>query len=553
MPTTEAGQAIERLSADQVDDLLVCLVRIPVLYLEAASVLREEHFSGMDETANRIIWRQLVKLHKAHGSIPSRFILESSVNAEIASLPEDIRDRAYSRSDSLLDIAYAVSDEEAASDELYRFSSELLLKFLRERDVIDRLREWIDGLNGKTPVSMGDAVRVLQDRVVAVESVASDPFEDMLLTRPVDNAFHVEPCGVSFLDSAMGGGLLLRECFGVLGAQGSGKTMLGTQVSVQMVCSQYAKSLEQPGYEPGHVYFISYEQPRYQISMRAVSVAARIPLYRLRQAGYGQKNWIDNLSTPGHLLDYERSLEVIGGMAMSERERYENYIPCISKYWHVAGFSGTKADGPVPSGNGMVEEIAAVLEKRQRLDRHKVVLVVVDYALLACRRHIISRGLDPNKELRHYLGVFGNSCKSLLAENFGCSVMVLSQLSGEANSRSPTARVTLADGAECKTFSENLAYNFALGTKQHDNGCVMFHSTKTRHGGDDESHYILRFNELGHLVDVSKEFDFDSGKFVPKSFTARVPPPVALPSREKSLTSSLAATRDILKPGRGMR
>jgi hypothetical protein len=111
-----------------------------------------------------------------------------------------------------------------------------------------------------------------------------------------------------------------------------------------------------------------------------------------------------------------------------------------------------------------------------------------------------------DKKLRHLTGDFGDECRRLIADRFGCQVWVLNQLSGQANKKGPGARFTHADSAEATNFAENLWYCFWLGNKDRRNNTLAFGCSKTRRSEGVEDSVLELRGEYARFVSANDRF-----------------------------------------------
>ena len=183
---------------------------------------------------------------------------------------------------------------------------------------------------------------------------------------------------------------------------------------------------------------------------------------------------------------------------LGELERYQAMIPQINRLWHVVDFRGSREH---PScGSGLIDEVCIHLERERRLG-HRIGTVYLDYALMACRRFCRARSLDEDRWLRRVIGRFVDEALRTVAAHFGCSVWILSQLSGEANKKSSQSVQHYADHAEAKNFAENLDYCFCIGNKDRNN-CLKFVAGKTRRSPGQRQPSVLQLTDTSQLISL---------------------------------------------------
>jgi hypothetical protein len=169
----------------------------------------------------------------------------------------------------------------------------------------------------------------------------------------------------------------------------------------------------------------------------------------------------------------------------------------IAQNLWLCDFSGPD-DNP-QRGTGYVHEIAAALEQ-ERQNGREIGSVYIDYAGIACRRHISVLPRPRQDEMRHLVGEFGNWCRLLIAQPMSARVYVMHQLNSQANSRGFATRQHYSDAAEGRNFAENLHFCATLGTRDREFNCVQFDCSKARRSALLPTPPLLRmYGELGRF------------------------------------------------------
>lgn len=343
----------------------------------------------------------------------------------------------------------------------------------------------------RLPEILDDAIREVQG-YVARQTELTDIFQQF---ESSSGAANVIPCGLSFVDELIGGGIGEKEVAVLLGATGSGKTTL----SVQMLCSAARYHYYQQ--QPKKMVIFSYEDNARRIINRAIAYSAQIPLKRLRSL-----TSLSQLSDAHNPQPYELA-EFTGENAslIGEKERLEA-VQCWLQNFCVADFSTSSSNRT--AGCQGVPEIVSYLENLNS----PIGLVVVDWAGIMVRRYLEANGKERDIQAASIrrLQALCDDLYRHVASRFNCGVVLVHQLSGEANKRPPTAMFTHADAEGCRTIAVTAWHAFVLGTKDAQTNVIAFRCTKTR---SDKSHdYRLLYldGEYARLVDRTRDFFIDS-------------------------------------------
>jgi hypothetical protein len=359
--------------------------------------------------------------------------------------------------------------------------------------------------------------------------------------------------GVEFLDKMLGGGQADGEVYGILGAYGSGKTVLGVQIATQTAVAQVMQknllAMQGKTYEPRHSYLFHYEAGEEEIRVRSWSHLCSIPWTELQEFDMSKLSSTAKGPKPYESDRFKEKIE--SGTFLGEQERlkglslYENYI-------HLVDMSGPP-DSP-KRGTGYVQEIAQILATWTK--GQSIGVVVIDYAGLCSRRYMNANNL-PHDRLRHLVGNFGDECRRLIASPFSCPVWVMHQLAAAQNKRSPSSKQHHSDAAEAKNFAENLWFSFQMGVPEDVSRCLSMTCTKARRAGIPTPAVLRIDGAFSTMVDASKDFFFDElqGKFVSvteaSSFmaqTSKVMATIAVDQNTKKVVQSEEDIDPVLGP-----
>jgi hypothetical protein len=477
-----------RMNPTELEDLLVYIIRESTIYSQARMHIQPDDWDPHSERHYRILIDCLFKLgdSKLYKIGDIHYV---AVHNAIRNVMDDdpmLRDAPHLINDivgrpidadpynGLLYHAYKVVDQ---ADLNRAYGLTLLKRFLRERQVLDKVRQKIDGAGGRNVIGFGSFLRNITIKDRAVEAIGSDPFHDMLPDNWAPTTIEMTPIGIPWADDLMGG-QAPGDVNGILGPFGGGKTMLAIQGAVTRakLCTAWHESGE-PGHERlRRVIYASYEEDVERDSRpRALAFAALIKKDRLESLRHPEQQ----LSRKGNLLEYEEDMYAemkITDPALMDGE-YERLMKAKAQVGKSLKMMDMKNAG---RGSGWIPELVSYIEQGQQEHDWLIDTVIIDYTKLMCRRHLKALDKDPDRHLRHLINETPMAAKIELAERFGCTVWLLQQLSGEANTRSPTAPLNHAHAGEARDFAENLVNCLVLGVKDGETGCCRVFYTKGR-------------------------------------------------------------------------
>jgi hypothetical protein len=307
------------------------------------------------------------------------------------------------------------------------------------------------------------------------------------------------------------GGQVIGDVNGLIGTYGGGKTTALTQLVV-MTGRYFLTQAESSGKKPKLAVLITYEEPEDRIRPRCLACAARISKTRMEEL-----EDLGQLSRKGKLRDYE--------LAMYRNDGKENYQELPGEYER---YLAAKADLNLSMrimdmrsgrrGAGWIDELAAFLRRYQ--DQHDVEfgMIAIDYVNAMCRRHIKGIGKDVDRYLRHYAHETPLEAEEKLATPFQCPVWLAQQFNSEANKRSPTAKMSIADASEANTFGENLVFCVAFGTLDPKTSALQVHYVKSRRRGVQGRTGIVKLEgDMGRIVSADHLYVVENDQIISKS------------------------------------
>jgi hypothetical protein len=500
-----------RVSNRRKEVMLAGLLRKLPLFLEARRALEAKHFGDTGDEALARIWGAALQHYERYQALPGHAELLGALADTVTQDPMGVCFQP--EIESLLQWAFTELAPEAPNDGYVR---QALRDFLQEQTVFNPLRQLLDAVNGDLPANLGEVLHQYtqqSDRLTGLSTsrVFSAACEEEEVGLP-----ELIPTGIPFLDRTMEGGWAAGECYGLLGCIGSGKTTLMSMIGAEGA-RVLANRARQRNEKPRFVYHVTYEASRHEIRQLVISYLARIRRDRCRQKGFREQ--LSTAARPESLQKYELQISRRSERTMGELERLEEAEQALAN-WRCLDMRAEPGNPQV--GTGGVAEIQAILVNHlQEHPDEPPALILIDYAVEACRRFVAAKGWDPSNALRHVLSSYVSEVKNQLAEYFGCGVWIANQLKASANAKSPGAPQSFADSMEAKNFPEGLVFTFQLGTKHKQESVCRMDVGKTRRGAGTEEYSLLRFNsDWAALELVDAQFTIDNGRIADRSAIA---------------------------------
>lgn len=496
MAFAEPQEKLPRLGPLQRKNVLRHVLSFQPLYDRAYTDLKDSYFDQPGDSCLWHIWRAVKYIVKSHfnNKLPSPDILWALIPGQIEAsvLAGEVDLSVEDEVDIVADngiLHYLFADNHGLD---YRAGEILYAQLLKEKLVYDQIVSMAAQCNDVVPVDIHKQIERIQVNDRFVRSMQSSSARSAAPEEIEDEGIGKETTGLTFLDDMMNGGDAPLEVYGIMGAYGSGKTTIAVQACVQKAL--YFQSEAAPNKAPRSCHLFFYEASYNEIVRRVWSHAAQIDRSTIER--FNGKNW-EILSTQGKLAPYEytRFAKQIGDMGvesvLGEYERFLLAKERINKNVVLHDFSGMSSKNSAQTyGQGYVDEIAASLHRYREETGMEIGAVYIDYVLIACRRYSDFKNFREER-LRHLITNFPGECLRQISGPFNCRVYMMHQLTGAANARNFNATFTNADSGESKQFPENLMFNFVLGPRDKETGCIKLHLTKHRRGPDKQPVLLL--------------------------------------------------------------
>lgn len=320
--------------------------------------------------------------------------------------------------------------------------------------------------------------------------------EDIRELFPVQG-FH--STGISFFDEMMSGGCCDKETYVLLGPTGGKKSLLSLQL-----CTARGELAYYNNYDEINVYF-SYELPKNDIILRAISQAAKIPPFRLREIGLSDgKPSTEPQPYEEELFRYSSTDYIC------EADRFDLARTFLQRHCRFVDYSGNIVNGK-SYGSGGLQEVSNYLKLLEDKTGSRIRFVVLDWAGAAVRREL--EGLNRNEPKNIINGLYGYVQRAfeLIAGPHECSVWVVHQLSGNALSKSSKALKAIhhSEAQWCHSFADYAWYAFVLSMEDKEYRIQVLNCSKSRRS-DSVKPKLVQLTPFLTLKDVTSLFCFDA-------------------------------------------
>lgn len=515
-----------RLSRSDVTDMVAHFIWVPGLYRTYCNDIKEEHFMQIplhpdeDETCLLYIWGGLKKYYEAQGTkeVPDKSRLEVYIRSYLRSVDcdeEAVEDKIFG-DDPTMSFLPCLYDEERQSLD-YASGSELAQQFLLERAITNQLlarAEELKDFLGYVDTNEAEHLRKMADEASRIEAISAEieiqPLAPDLSIFKRNPDQRIVPSGVPFIDTHINKGQRYGEVNGLLGPTGSGKTTLGCQLFVYNVKEAFKECDE--GIDNRLCVYFTYEQSAYEVQRSRILSCA----FNIARSSLDSDDPESSFTRGSARHDYENN-NSFG--KLSEYDRYHAEKDLFNRHGIIRNMSGV----PDPwddakqiqlkqnKGRGGVDEIVHELDYITGKRNQGVRAVFIDYMGLVIERQYMNRD---EKERWAIMKNFGDAIRQKVAGAFNCTVWLLHQMSGVANSRNSTVPLRHTDASGCKSIADNMANCLCLGNPDC-NKCLYLTFSKTRNagsGGFEDQNLILQLDPVfSKFNDVSERYEPDRG------------------------------------------
>lgn len=512
-----------RLSAGELDDLLMYLGRSKTVRKRALQNLSYKHFDLAVESPQALYWSALSHVAQEQDGVINYRTLRHEIERRLNDAPDTLTEDEVAwlldeptQDDDSAGLLYWIFKQVSKEDLEVKAGARLLQRFLYEREVVDGLRREFDKAAGGTPTNFAKLLANVQRRALIISSVHNDPVADLLTTAWQPVGVNKFPTGVTAFDALLDGGQAAGEIYGLLAPFSAGKTLLAVQLAVE-TAKFFRMQHEQTGAPLRHVFLFSYEADLDELRRRTMAYAAWIHKSTTEEVcgDFSKLSRLDSLKPYEGELARLRGGEIDGG----EFERWMAAVELVGPVLHSCVMLGN--DG---SGTGFVDEIESVLHAKRDEKGWEPGAVIIDYVGKCVDRHIYANNLDPAKHTRHLIKRCVDQARNNIGKEFQVPVWALHQFNGEANGKKPGAKLHHSDAAECKSFGEAADFCLCLGMPNDKEHVAILNCSKGRRSADsNRTRLIKRLGDFGRYIDVDDQYTFDdvSGQVISKNLEAR--------------------------------
>lgn len=519
-PEAMAGVLPRRglLSQRKKETMLAVLLRNEEVFAQLVPQLHVRDVRSVSD-AHAAVYRAALAFHQAHGCLPNKPQLKDQCQQLIDDFPVQLSHAECSAMEAFVDLVFDKKEwgkKDLASDATYAAFAIASFKQFREEVLAVELQSKFDG--ARVPVDLAGCIRNVLQKVDEVKSLDIGPAKPIFGPgwRQRQRAA-VAPTGLSVFDSFTGGGLRKKESLLFMAPYGSCKTVISVMGLVEGAkLSQMMTNA--PDNVEGHIYksvLASYEMPLEELQERCLAYLARVPRSRLEEIG-DMDDPEKGLRTGTELLPYEKKAfrrDLAKNVNIpTELQRVEAAEELLNKHAVFIDMTGGNADEP-ERGSGGVQELAAVLRAEQRHDPKLVFEYVwIDHLAAMIEQQLGAiEVMNLGESTRRYLiRQSALQITKLIAKRFDVPVVVLHQLSGDANSRGPVAKVHHTDGDECRTVGMPFDFAIVSGSPTEDNErlCV-FDMSKHRRRPPRQRQIVRVRGDFNQITNVSNKYTVD--------------------------------------------
>lgn len=478
-----------------------------------------------------LAWAMAIRYFKANEELPGKEFLLAEIEAAMEANPEQLNDFDLDNLNQFIDFAYdPTSFQKPITDAGYaKWAREIAKLFLEERLALS-IRTAVHDGGRNVPCNLPQLLTTYHAKSEQLASMHLDEarlsFQDGWES---EISLATWTTGVPFLNRYMEG-QVDPEVYGLMGPFGSCKSTLGYMLHVEAAKYFYAHD-RHPDLVPRVAVIVSFEDQLKVIQARTLGYLAQIE----RRSIENMRGSLKNLSQPGNLLPYERQLfaaDIASGQHVrSEYERATDAVRLLNAHTLFIDLTGNDPNRR-GQGTGGIEEIARIIAKACHARKVRPGHVVIDYVNAMARRQLSAPdspyGLD---DMRHIINATPLAAKNAIATQFHSPVWLIQQLSGEANSFSPTTLADYTHAAEARSFAENLDFCFSVSKPSIDN-VALFGCTKQRRQPRRENSIIVIEGHMNRVQANNGLWVLDAGQrqFVRSEDAGRIVNTSALPS-----------------------
>lgn len=510
------------------EEMIATLLRNEAAFSVVKDMLTVGHVRQISDWLG-LIWRTAAEYRDTYEKLPSKAAIRADIHNALKANSGLVDEDDLGKIDEFLDHAWDSSEQGKAITKTNSPAAKAAIntckQFLEEIAALE-LRE---GLlrDGTLPASLPQMLEGHRTRLDLVESL-TDVEIDVPFPENWDKRKQVKlfSTGVDVLDMFTGGGWRGKEVVLFMGPYGSCKTtvvMNGIGNMIRTAATLYNEGKSKKNKKGKAmvplIVLIFTESDKDEYRARLMSAMARVRWDRL--SAMESLDDLDDSNKPGSTDEtkYEKAEfkkdKTAGTPFLSERERVIKAAKLANKHLLMIDCTDSE-DSQHQIGKGGITEIANIVrsELRRRKGCYPLSFWVDHVSALADRMAEADSSHDDKLHL--ILKRLPRQAADKLAKPYNAPVMLMHQLSGEANSRRVTSKFHHSDAAGSKSIGEYV--NFAIVTgPTDDEGLCKWECTKHRRTSAHKHRVIRVIGQFNRVIDEPDYvIDFGRGRIVPK-------------------------------------
>lgn len=525
-----------RLTDEQKITLLCVLIRNQEMFDQAVSSLTVEHWADAlpDSSAYAVIWRVVTEFFVENNCLPARELIELRVQAMLEESPEILSDDEINDAEEFLAEAFESCELDVHAQSTVKWAETSLRNLLSE-SLADRAAALIRAGDDAVAADLPSLLDSLAQEAHNVSTIGVTGLGGPLFGEGWDSeeAAAVTPSGIDLID-AFTEGEVAGEVTLIAGPYGSCKSLLAVHsclCAARLHRLRWRKHLdeceatgEKPSMRRPVAVYVSYEMPRKEFRRRLLANAASIPYSRLTRMT--QLSELRGDDQP--LRRYEEKLFhakiVAGRPVLSERARVEAAAELIDQHIMFIDMTG-KQKGLEHYGQAGIVELKGVLHALFPPTGSRWPAVMwVDHTAEMADEQALSIGMDEKAKIMLLRMV--PKQLSQLGAHYGMPVYQIHQLSGEANSKGSSARLSLTELEGCRSLARSVDFVLLINKPTADNRAIIS-CDKHRRCMPKMLERVIRINGAYMRVGLDDNYTIEgsSRTIMPKSVAAGVSRP----------------------------
>lgn len=467
------------LTNEEIASLVRALLQYDKLLGQAVRAeLEEHHFNGPGENVFFVLYSAMRQLHEQHGAVTQEMLVVN-IRAwaehgyvHLAPIEEEFLFGTESSPGFIADACRPTTLDEGQQRAERTFYEAILRRFLNARSIKAGLQNVINSVSADAapadPAALLEQFQVKAQKIkhigTVIENAAVMPMPGTEIELPPPPI----PTGIPWIDNFIGG-IRPKDILGLLGPFAGGKTTMLISASVRIAEMFWASNQNKLSV------FLGYEDGAEKSRHLCWAAAAHINR-TLFAHGF---NWSD-FSTRENPKPYDLELPENrnGQVVLGELERWNAAMRWYNSHFFYMDFAHSKG---TQTGKGGIEEVAVALREICEQRQCEIGFIAIDYAGLMIDRHVSATRNASTTEYSRHLSRLPDDIRRIIADDFGCTVMLAHQLAPGDYKKSPPGKyLHHTDAQGSKSFAENLHSCACINQKDNDSRASTIQWSKIR-------------------------------------------------------------------------